>query len=116
MTLKGEVLTFSFSEGYSRTRLSPLELKERQKEDKWAREYVTQPSGKFTFTIAGSEYKASKAWQGAREKLQSQVSEIVSVAFQLAALQPKLRAEREEREAESRLLEAPRRQNRCRVV
>jgi hypothetical protein len=102
MAFKGEILTFSFSEGYSRTRLSPLELKERQKEDKWVREYVTQPSGKFTFCITGSEYKASKTWQGSREKLQSQVTEIVSVAFQLAALQPKLRAEREAQEAEAR--------------
>lgn len=105
MHLKGEVLAFKFSEGYRRVRLTPAELAAKRKESSWAREYETRPSGKFTFSIQGSEYRASKTWQGSQEKLQDLVEEIIRTAFQLAVLQPQYRREKEEREASNRRAE-----------
>lgn len=105
MHLKGEVLAFKFSEGYRRVRLTPTELAVKKKESPWASEHETRPSGKFTFSIQGSEYQASRTWQGSQEKLQELVEEIIRTAFQLAALQPQYRREREEREANQRRAE-----------
>jgi len=102
---KGERLAIRFSEGYRRIHLSPQEFAARKKERSWASEYEMQPSGNFTFTISGTELSASNEWKGSSEKLQSQVDEIVRTAFQLACLQPQLRAERETREAEARRVE-----------
>jgi len=110
MRLKGEVLTFKFSEGYRRVRLTPSELAKKRKESSWANEYETRPSGNFTFSIHGSEYQASKTWQGSQEKLQGLVDEVTRIAFQLASLQPQFRKEREVREANARRTEEQRAQ------
>lgn len=101
-TFGGETLTLSFSEGYRRIRLSAAELEKKRREHSWASEYETRPSGNFTFNVRGTEYQASKAWQGTQEKLQGKVDEIVRTAFDLARLLPELRKEREAREAKAR--------------
>ncbi|MFD1837946.1 hypothetical protein [Paracidovorax cattleyae] len=87
------------------------ELAEKRKEHSWARDYENRPSEKLSFSISGTEYRASKTWQGTQEKLQGQVDEIVRTAFQLVPLQVELRKEREaaaavaRREEEARALE-----------
>jgi len=105
MRFKGETLTCRFSEGYRRVRLSPAEFAKKKQESSWAREYETRPSGNFTFSIQGTEYQASKAWQGTREKLQGLADEIIRAAFQLVSLQPQLKKDREAREASARRAE-----------
>lgn len=102
---EGEKLAIRFFEGYKRIRLSPQEFAARKKETSWASEYETKPSGNFTFAISGTERDARKEWKGTSEKLEGQVDEIVRTVFQLACLQPQLRAEREAREAEERRVE-----------
>ncbi|RQS64276.1 hypothetical protein DID96_28535 [Burkholderia sp. Bp8963] len=102
MKFNGETLTLAFSEGYRRIRLSPDELEKKRRETSWASEYETRPSGNFTVSIRGTEYQASKAWQGTQEKLQAKVDEIVRTAFKLACLQPELRKEREAKEKTAR--------------
>lgn len=112
MRFKGEVLTFKFSEGYRRVRLTPSELAERRKKSSWVREFETRPSGNFTFSIQGVEYQASKTWQGNREKLEKLVNDILIMAFQLTFLQPQLKREREAREASARRAEEQQAQER----
>lgn len=114
MHINGEVLTFSFSEGYRRIRLSPSELAAKKKEASWASEHEYKPSGIFTFQIVGTESQACKTWQGSREKLERLVSGIVHTAFQLASLQPQYRREREDCEAKARRDEELRLQERYR--
>ncbi|CAN7505542.1 hypothetical protein LJR296_003357 [Cupriavidus necator] len=105
MRFEGETLAFKFSEGYRRVRLTPSELAEKRLKSSLVREYETRPSGNFTFSIEGTEYQASKTWQGTQEKLQGLVNEILSMAFQLASLQPQLKREREAREDNARRTE-----------
>lgn len=101
-TLNGETLTLSFSEGYRRIRLPTAELEKKRREHSWASEYETRPSGNFTFNVRGTEYQASKAWQGTQEKLQGKIDEIVRTALDFARLLPELRKDREAREAKAR--------------
>lgn len=114
MRLKDEVLTFKFSEGYRRVRLTPEEFEVKRKDSPWAREYEMRPSGNFTFSIEGTEFHARKAWQGNKERMEGQVNEIIRTAFHLALSQPQLRSEREAREANSRREEEIRAQQRRR--
>jgi len=71
---------------------------------------------KLSFSISGTEYRASKTWLGTQEKLQGRVDEIVRTAFQLVPLQVELRKEREaaaavaRREEEARALERRRKE------
>ena len=92
---KGETFTIRFSQGYRRVYLDPDELARKRKEQPWVRDYENQPSEKLSFSISGTEHRASKSWQGTQEKLQGQVDEIVRTAFQLVPLQVELRKERE---------------------
>ncbi|SOY54115.1 hypothetical protein CBM2588_A40050 [Cupriavidus taiwanensis] len=112
MRFKGESLTFKFSEGYRRVRLTPSELAEKKKESPWARDVELRPSGNFTFTFEGTEHQASKAWQGSQEKLEAQIDEIVCTAFHLISLHPQLRRDREVREESARCAEELRAQER----
>jgi hypothetical protein len=105
MKLGDETFSISFSEGYRRIRLSPSEVAEKRKESSWASEYETKPLGNFTFNIQGTEYQASKAWQGTQEKLQGLLDEIVQTALLLPAVQTQLRKERKTREAEQQRAE-----------
>jgi hypothetical protein len=100
MRLGDETFSLKFSEGYRRIRLSPSEVAEKRKDSSWASEYETSPSKNFTLSIQGTEYQASKAWQGTQEKLQTLLDEIVRTALQLPALQTQLRKERKAREAD----------------
>jgi hypothetical protein len=100
MRLGDETFSLKFSEGYRRIRLSPAQVAEKRKESSWASEYETMPSGNFTFSIQGTEYQASKAWQGTQEKLQGLLEEIVQTALLLPALQTRLREERKASEAD----------------
>ena len=100
MRLGEETFSLKFSEGYRRIRLSPPEVAEKRRESSWASEYETKPSGNFTFSIQGTEYRASKAWQGTQEKLQGFLDEIVRTALLLPALQTQLRKERKANEAD----------------
>jgi hypothetical protein len=105
MRLGDETFSLKFSEGYRRIRLSPSEVAEKKKKTPWAREYETKPSGNFTFNIQGTEYQASKAWQGTQEKLEGLLDEIVQTALLLPAVQTQLRKERKTREAEQQRAE-----------
>ncbi|WP_144160667.1 hypothetical protein [Paraburkholderia sp. BCC1885] len=100
MRLGDETFSLKFSEGYRRIRLFPAEVAEKRKESSWASEYETKPSGNFTFSIQGTEYQASKTWQGTHEKLQGLLDEIVRTALLLPALQMRLRKERKASEAD----------------
>jgi len=100
MRLGDEAFSLKFSEGYRRIRLSPAEVAEKRKESSWASEYETKPSGNFTLSIQGTEYQASKSWQGTQEKLQGLLDEIVRTALLLPALQMRLRKERKATEAD----------------
>lgn len=116
---KGETFTIQFSQGYRRVYLDSDELAKKRKEHSWAREYENRPSEKLSFSISGTEHRASKTWQGAQEKLQGQVDEIVRTAFQLVPLQVELRKEREaaaavaKREEDIRALERRRKEARA---
>lgn len=92
---KGETFTIQFSQGYRRVHLDSDELAKKRKEQSWAREFENRPSEKLSFSISGTEYRASKTWQGTQEKLQGLVDEIVRTTFQLVPLQVELRKERE---------------------
>ena len=92
---KGETFTIQSSQGYRRVYLDSDELAKKRKEHSWARDYENRPSEKLSFIISGTEYRASKTWQGTQEKLQGQVYEIVRTVFQLVPLQVELRNERE---------------------
>lgn len=115
---KGETFTVQFSQGYRRVYLDSDELAMKRKEQSWARDFENRPSEKLSFSISGTEYRASKTWQGTQEKLQGQVDEIVRTAFQLVPLQVELRKEREaaaavaRREEEARALERRRKEAR----
>jgi hypothetical protein len=100
MKLGDETFSLKFSEGYRRIRLSPSEVAEKRKDSSWASEYEMKPSGNFTLNIQGTEYQASKTWQGTQEKLQNLLEEIVRTAQLLPALQTQLRKERKIREAD----------------
>lgn len=113
---KGETFTIHFSQGYRRVYLDSDELAQKRKKQSWAREFENRPSEKLSFSISGTEYRASRTWQGTQEKLQGQVDEIVRTAFQLVPLQVELRKEREaaaavaKREEEVRALERRRKE------
>jgi hypothetical protein len=100
MRMGDETFSLKFSEGYRRIRLSPSEVAKKRKEWSWASEYETKPSGNFTFSIQGTEYQASKAWQGTQEKLQGLLDEIVRTALLLPSAQTQLKNERKASEAE----------------
>ena len=116
---KGETFTIQFSQGYRRVYLDSDELAKKRTEQSWAREFENRPSEKLSFSISGTEYRASKTWQGTQEKLQGLVDAIVRTAFQLVPLQVELRKEREaaaavaKREEEVRALERRRKEARA---
>lgn len=116
MRFKGEELTIRFSEGYRRVALTAQEIAIQKREHGWANERETRPSGNFIFSVDGTEYGLSRTWQGTKEKLQDQVGDIVQTMFQLVAMQPQKRKEREQRaavaqrEAEDRARQTMRRQ------
>jgi len=95
LSQSGETWKIEFSQGYRRVALTASELAERRKSQSWAREFEYRPSEKLTFRVTGSEYGASKAWEGTREKLQGQIESIVRTIFELVPLQAELRAARE---------------------
>jgi hypothetical protein len=92
---KGEIFTISCSQGYRRVFLETEELARKRKEISWAKEYEYRASDKLTFSLAGTEYQAKKAWVGTMAKLQELVPEIVRTAFQLVPLQVEMRKQRE---------------------
>lgn len=116
-TLKQEAFELEFSEGYRRVPLSKEEIARRTKD----RGYVppsghdTVPSGKYTFRVTGTEYRARDEWQGTAEKLQARIDEIVRRIIELAALQPLFRREREQAAAAAQR-EAERRERERRVL
>jgi hypothetical protein len=63
------------------------------------------------FRVIGTEYRASKVWEGTCEKLQSKVEEIIRIVFELVPMQAELRLQREaaavvaQRQAEAAALE-----------
>lgn len=112
-TQDGEGIRFHLSEGYKRRRLTPDELEVVRKESRFASEYETNPSGKFTLTINGRESWSEKKWTETSKPIEDQLPAILAEFIDLVPRQKQIRidrarAEEERRERERRAWEIQR--------
>ncbi len=97
-TLAGEVMTFSFSEGYRRVRIEEPALSKLKKEKSWASEWQYEPSEKFTLRVVGDVSGASREWTGLKEKMEASLTDIVQTFVDLVPKQKELRQAYAERQ------------------
>lgn len=116
-TRKGEQFEFQFSEGYRKVELTKAQIDAYKKQHGRVPYtlYEMVPSGKYTITLTGSEYRANKTWQCTSSNLERRVDDVVAAVDELATLQPLYRKEREEAAARAQL-DAERREHSRRIA
>lgn len=116
-TREGEQFEFQFSEGYRKVELTKAEVDAYKKQHGRVPYtlYEMVPSGKYTITLTGSEYRANKTWQCTSSNLEKRLDDVVAAVDEMATLQPLYRKEREDAAARAQL-DAERREHARRVA
>lgn len=99
---KGEQMFFTFSEGCRRHELTEEELSAARKRNQWTNTWEWRPSGKFTWSIRGSEYSLDHQWAGKRPDIEAKLSGIVATCLDFLDRQPGIRSARLAAEARHR--------------
>lgn len=99
---KDEQMFFTFSEGCRRHELTEDELSAARKRNQWSNTWEWRPSGRFTWSIRGSEYSLDHQWAGKRTDIEAKLSGIVATCLDFFDRQPGIRSARLAAEARHR--------------
>lgn len=99
---KDEQMFFTFSEGCRRHELTADELLAARKRNQWSNTWEWRPSGRFTWSIRGSEYSLAQQWAGKRPDIETKLPGIVAICLDFLDRQPGVRSERLATEARHR--------------
>lgn len=100
--LRDEKMFFTFSEGYRRYELTQDELTNAQKRNHWSNTWEWRPSGRFTWSVRGSEYSLHQEWVGKRSDIEAKLPGIAATCLELLDQQTGIRSARLAKEAQNR--------------
>lgn len=106
--LNGERLYFSFSEGYRKHVLLADELAARAKAGQYRQDWVWEPSGRFTWSVVGTERQCKAQLVGTCVEIEAKLPIFAATCLHLLGELPKLRQERLAAESKRQAEEAER--------
>lgn len=106
--LNGERIYFAFSEGYRKHVLLADERAERVKAGSYPEDWVWEPSGKFTWSVVGTEWQCKSQLSGNRAEVEAKQSLFAATCLHLLEELPKVRQERLDAEKKRQSEEAER--------
>jgi len=92
--LNGERLYFSFSEGYRKHVFLADELAARAKAGEYRQDWVWEPSGRFTWSVVGTEWQCKAQLVGTHVEIEAKLPVFAATCLHLLEELPKLRRER----------------------
>lgn len=92
--LNGERIYFAFSEGYRKHALLADEMAQRAKPGAYHQDWVWEPSGRFTWSVVGTEWQSKAQLSGNRAELEEKVSLFAATCLHLLEELPTVRLAR----------------------
>lgn len=106
--MNGERIYFALSEGYRKHVLLADELATRAKAGAYKADWVWEPSGKFTWSVVGTEWQCKTQLAGNRAEVEAKVPLFAASCLQLLEELPTVRQARLDAEKKRHLEEAER--------
>lgn len=104
----GERIYLAFSEGYRKRVLLADELKERAKAGAYSADWIWEPSGRFTWSVASTEWQCKAQLAGSRAEIEAKVSLFAATCLHMLEELPTVRQARLDAEKKRQLDEAER--------